>query len=252
MAGVPACFSTAKNYFVRGLRIAPIVSVKIMMPGIFPLHLVLSLLSSPDPGPVPPGLTAQLPGGREAASRPPPIAPQPATPKPPVEKISGGSAVLPRLSSHFGRRGDPLRKMTAMHYGIDIPGALGTPVLASAPGVVRFAGTAGSYGGMIEIDHDGAIDTRYAHLSRILVRPGARVERGQPVALMGSTGRSTGSHLHFEVRVGGHAVDPLRYLAGDAPVPAKAWPAKAWIASDAPHISAFARARADEQQGRAF
>jgi murein DD-endopeptidase MepM/ murein hydrolase activator NlpD len=100
---------------------------------------------------------------------------------------------------------------------------------------------------MIEIDHDGAIDTRYAHLSRILVRPGARVEQGQPVALMGSTGRSTGSHLHFEVRVGGHAVDPLRYLASDAPAPSKTW-----IASDAPHISAFARARADEQQERAF
>lgn len=241
-----------QNYFIRGLRIAPNDSVRIMMPGIFPLHLVLSLLSSPDPGPVPPGITAQLPGGREAASRPSLIEPQPVTPEPPVEKVSYGSAALPRLSSHFGRRGDPLRKVAAMHHGIDIPGALGTPVLASAPGVVRFAGTAGSYGGMIEIDHDGVVGTRYAHLSRILVRPGVRVEQGQLVALMGSTGRSTGSHLHFEVRVGGHAVDPLRYLAGDAPAPTRAWLAKAWIASDAPHISAFARVRADERQGRAF
>ncbi|WP_235537034.1 M23 family metallopeptidase [Sphingomonas sp. Root241] len=137
--------------------------------------------------------------------------------------------------------------MAAIHYGVDIPGRMGTPVLASAPGVVRFAGAAGSYGEMVEIDHDGALATRYAHLSRILVRPGTRVEQGQPVALMGSTGRSTGSHLHFEVRVGGRAVDPLAYLGVSTPQPVKAW-----IKADTPHISAFARARAGQSQGRAF
>jgi len=156
-------------------------------------------------------------------------------------------ATLPRLSSHFGRRGDPFRRTAAMHYGLDMPGRLGTPVLASAPGVVRFAGPAGSYGEMVEIAHDGALATRYAHLSRILVRPGARVEQGQPVALMGSTGRSTGSHLHFEVHVGGRAVDPLPWLGSVTPVSAKAW-----IAPEAPHISAFARARAEKLEGRAF
>jgi len=134
-----------------------------------------------------------------------------------------------------------------MHHGIDMPGRLGTPVLASAPGVVRFAGAAGSYGEMVEIDHDGALATRYAHLSKILVHPGDRVELGQAVALMGSTGRSTGSHLHFEVRIGGRAVDPLRYLGGESPAPARAW-----IEPDAPHMSAFARARADHLQGRDF
>ncbi|WP_253190436.1 M23 family metallopeptidase [Sphingomonas sp. LM7] len=198
-----------------------------------------------------PGITPELPGGRDAAFRPAPADPAPMK-EPPIEPeapaSSGIRAALPRLSSHFGRRGDPFRRTSAMHYGIDIPGRLGTPVLASAPGVVRFAGNAGSYGGMVEIAHDGAVDTRYAHLSRILVRPGTRVEQGQPVALMGSTGRSTGSHLHFEVRVAGTAVDPLPYL-GTATSPTVA---KAWIASDAPHISAFAKARADGQQGRAF
>ncbi len=134
-----------------------------------------------------------------------------------------------------------------MHYGVDIPGRQGTPVLASASGMVRFAGAAGSYGEMVEIDHDGALATRYAHLSRILVRPGAHVEQGEPIALMGSTGRSTGSHLHFEVRIGGRAVDPLPYLGPEARSPPKAW-----IEPDAPHISAFARARANLLQGRAF
>lgn len=198
-----------------------------------------------------PGVTPELPGGREAASRPARGEPVGVVPESPVEaaprEASHVRLSLPRLSSHFGRRGDPFLGVAKMHYGIDIPGRLGTPVLASAPGVVRFAGMAGGYGEMVEIDHDGAFDTRYGHLSRILVRPGTRVELGQPVALMGSTGRSTGSHLHFEVRVAGRAVDPLRYLAMELPAPAKAW-----IAPDAPHISAFAKARADEAQGRAF
>jgi murein DD-endopeptidase MepM/ murein hydrolase activator NlpD len=220
-----------------------------MMPGLLPLHLVLALLSSPDPGPVAPGIT-ELPGGGSPAFRARAVDAAPA-PRSPIETEHRDPpemrAALPRLSSHFGQRGDPFRRGARMHYGVDMPGRLGTPVLASAPGVVRFAGPAGSYGGMVEIDHDGALATRYAHLSRILVRPGDRVELGQAVALMGSTGRSTGSHLHFEVRVGGRAVDPLPYLGGEAPAPGRAW-----IEPDPPHISAFARARADQLQGRDF
>lgn len=221
-----------------------------MMPGLLPFHLVLLLSSSPDSEPVAPGIT-ELPGGSRAAFRggdadmPAPV------PEPQVEAeprdVPEPRVTLPRLSSRFGRRGDPFRRVAAIHYGVDIPGRMGTPVLASAPGVVRFAGAAGSYGEMVEIDHDGALATRYAHLSRILVRPGTRVEQGQPVALMGSTGRSTGSHLHFEVRVGGRAVDPLAYLGVSTPQPVKAW-----IKADTPHISAFARARAGQSQGRAF
>ena len=196
-----------------------------------------------------PGIT-ELPDGRGATSRVEPAEPETPAPMPVVAEPRAPSlSVTPRLSSQFGRRGDPFRQVSAMHYGIDIPGRLGTPVLASAPGVVRFAGSAGSYGGMVEIDH-GGVATRYAHLSQIMVRPGARVAQGQPVALMGSTGRSTGSHLHFEVRVAGRAVDPLGYLGRATSLPAWA-PAKAWIAPEAPHISAFAKARAD-QPGPAF
>jgi murein DD-endopeptidase MepM/ murein hydrolase activator NlpD len=215
-----------------------------MMPGLLPLHLVLSLLSSPDPGPVAPGIT-ELPGGNSAAfhARVVEAPPRAVLQDAPVEM----RAALPRLSSRFGRRGDPFRRTAAMHYGLDMPGRLGTPVLAAAPGVVHFAGNAGSYGEMVEIEHDGAFATRYAHLSRILVQPGSAVEQGQPIALMGSTGRSTGSHLHFEVRIAGRAVDPLPWLGGTAPISRKAW-----IAPEAPHISAFAQARAEKLEGRAF
>jgi murein DD-endopeptidase MepM/ murein hydrolase activator NlpD len=221
-----------------------------MMPGLLPLHLVLSLLSSPDRGPVAPGIT-ELPDGNRAAFRGDVVETPAPSPKPQVEVETpapgAARATFPKLSSGFGRRGDPFRRTAAIHYGVDIPGRIGTPVLASAPGVVRFAGAAGSYGEMVEIDHDGALATRYAHLSRILVRPGTRVEQGQLVALMGSTGRSTGSHLHFEVRVGGRAVDPLAYLGAATPQPVMTW-----IKTEAPHISAFARARAEQSQERAF
>lgn len=221
-----------------------------MMPGIVPLHLALLLTSPPDVGRGP-GITPELPDGVDATFRLATATPTlPAKPMIVAEPRAASARVsLPRLSSRFGRRGDPVRGTPAVHYGIDIPGRLGTPVLAAAAGTVRFAGIAGSYGGMVEIAHGGALDTRYAHLSRILVRPGAHVEQGEPIALMGSTGRSTGSHLHFEVRVGGNAVDPLAWF-GDA---GTALASRARTTPEPPHISVFARARAAaESQGRAL
>ena len=125
-----------------------------------------------------------------------------------------------------------------MHYGIDIPGRAGTPVYAAEGGVVRFAGRAGGYGNLIEIVHPGGARTRYGHLSAILVPAGTEVARGEPIARMGSTGRSTGSHLHFELRTNGRAVDPLPHLGGAAP----AREAGA-VTPTAQHVSAFARAR---------
>src|SRR3546814_16364619 len=88
-----------------------------------------------------------------------------------------------------------------MHAGVDIPGPIGTPIYATADGIVERAGRAGGYGNLVEIDHGKGIETRYGHLSKILVKPNQRVKRGQGVALMGSTGRSTGRHLHYEVRI---------------------------------------------------
>jgi len=116
------------------------------------------------------------------------------------------------FTSNFGIRSDPFRGTAAMHAGVDIPGPVGTPVYATADGIVDHAERSGGYGNMVEIDHGKGIATRYGHLSRILVASGTRVTRGQLIALMGSTGRSTGPHLHYEVRIDGHAVNPVPFL----------------------------------------
>ena len=122
----------------------------------------------------------------------------------PVERLA--------FTSNFGIRSDPFRGTAAMHAGVDIPGPTGTPVYATADGTVGRAERAGGYGNLVEIDHGKGIATRYGHLSKILVPAGTHVRRGQLIALMGSTGRSTGSHLHYEVRIDGHAVNPAPFL----------------------------------------
>ncbi|MGK6325056.1 M23 family metallopeptidase [Sphingomonas sp. DT-51] len=122
----------------------------------------------------------------------------------PVQKL--------QFTSNFGIRSDPFRGTAAMHAGVDIPGPSGTPIYATADGVISHAGRQGGYGNMVEINHGKGIATRYGHLSKILVSDNTRVKRGQLIALMGSTGRSTGPHLHYEVRIDGHAVNPVPFL----------------------------------------
>jgi len=132
-------------------------------------------------------------------------------------------------ASGFGWRIDPFTGRTAFHEGIDFPSPIGTPIMAAAGGVVVAAEFHHEYGNMLEIDHGNDIVTRYAHTSKILVNVGDIVRRGQHVADIGSTGRSTGAHLHFEVLVKGVQQDPhkflsagaeqARILAGDAVVP---------------------------------
>jgi murein DD-endopeptidase MepM/ murein hydrolase activator NlpD len=116
------------------------------------------------------------------------------------------------VNSGFGVRSDPFRGGRAMHAGVDIPGPIGTPIYATADGIVGRTGWVGGYGNLIELEHGKAIQTRYGHLSSISVTPGMRVKRGQQIGLMGSTGRSTGSHLHYEVRLDGRAVNPIPFL----------------------------------------
>jgi len=116
------------------------------------------------------------------------------------------------LTSGFGVRSDPFRGRAAMHAGIDLAGPYGTPVLATADGVVGRTEYSGGYGNLVELDHGRGIQTRYGHLSRSLVRAGQKVKRGDVIALMGSTGRSTGSHLHYEVRIDGRAVNPVPFM----------------------------------------
>ncbi|UYY59530.1 M23 family metallopeptidase [Sphingomonas sp. S2-65] len=116
------------------------------------------------------------------------------------------------FTSHFGVRSDPFRGTAAMHAGVDIPGAIGTPIYATADGVISHAGRQGGYGNLVQINHGRGLETRYGHLSKILVADNTKVHRGQLIGLMGSTGRSTGSHLHYEVRMDGRAVNPVPFL----------------------------------------
>jgi len=116
-----------------------------------------------------------------------------------------------RISSRFGYRRDPFRRRLALHAGIDFKAAYGSPVLATAPGTVVRAGWMGSYGKLVEIRHDNGLVTRYAHLSRIRVRAGQRVRAGDRIGRLGNTGRSTGPHLHYEVRLFGKPVNPARF-----------------------------------------
>lgn len=116
------------------------------------------------------------------------------------------------LSSNFGMRTDPFTGRLAMHRGVDFAGKLGSPVVAAAAGVVAWSGPRYGYGNLVEIDHGKGFVTRYAHNLQNLVRAGQSVRKGQQIARMGSSGRSTGPHVHFEVLRNGHPVNPLYYM----------------------------------------
>ena len=116
------------------------------------------------------------------------------------------------ISSYFGERADPFDGLEAFHKGVDFAGSPGSPVVAVAAGVVTWAGERTGYGKLIEINHGDGFTTRYAHNERTLVTVGQTVKRGERIALMGSTGRSTGPHVHFEVLRNGRQVNPLSFI----------------------------------------
>ncbi|MDP9120527.1 MAG: M23 family metallopeptidase [Acidobacteriota bacterium] len=135
-----------------------------------------------------------------------------------VRWISSTPSIAPVrgiLTSGFGYRSDPMTHGPGVHQGIDIAAAAGQPVHASANGVVMEASIQGGYGQAVYVAHGFGLATRYGHLSEIAVRPGQKVRRGDIVGRVGSTGRSTGYHLHYEVRIDGEAVDPLAYILDD-------------------------------------
>jgi murein DD-endopeptidase MepM/ murein hydrolase activator NlpD len=117
------------------------------------------------------------------------------------------------ISSHFGRRADPITGRAAFHAGVDFAGAPGSKIIAVGPGVVTFSGYRTGYGYLVEITHPTGYVTRYGHNSRNLVRVGESVQKNDPIAVIGSTGRSTGTHVHFEVLRDGNVLNPTKYLA---------------------------------------
>jgi len=124
------------------------------------------------------------------------------------------------ITSRFGVRTDPFRRRPAMHTGIDFRSPTGQPARATAAGKVVSAGYEGGYGNMVEIDHGGGITTRFAHLSKITAKKGQTIAKGDVVGNTGSTGRSTGPHLHYEIRVNGKAIDPMTFIrAGERLLP---------------------------------
>jgi murein DD-endopeptidase MepM/ murein hydrolase activator NlpD len=138
-----------------------------------------------------------------------------------LDNLADGAIAVPsdkpvrtaEFTSGYGVRSDPFNGGHARHMGIDLAGPMGTPIYATADGIVSEAGwNSGGYGNLIKLDHGRGIETRYGHLSAILVHAGQRVTRGQQIARMGSTGRSTGSHLHYEVRIDTRAVNPIPFM----------------------------------------
>jgi murein DD-endopeptidase MepM/ murein hydrolase activator NlpD len=118
----------------------------------------------------------------------------------------------PKVTSGYGYRRDPMRGGHAMHSGIDLVGRANAAVHATAPGIVKKAGRSGAYGNIIVIQHKNGVETVYAHLKRVYVKAGQKIGRGNVIGVQGSTGRSTGAHLHYEVRLNGKATNPMRFL----------------------------------------
>ncbi len=127
-----------------------------------------------------------------------------------------------KFSSGYGYRNAPTRGASRNHKGIDIPGPVGTPIYATADGLIGRAQWVGGYGKYVEINHGNSVQTRYGHLSAMNVMPGQRIKKGDILGYMGSTGRSTGSHLHYEVRIAGEAINPSAFLSPLNPADANA------------------------------
>lgn len=138
----------------------------------------------------------------------------------PQPSVASGSGSAPQglpvrwsgMTSRFGMRLNPVLNQVRLHAGVDLRAAIGDPVHATSGGVVMSAGWQGAYGLAVRIDHGKGVETRYAHLSRLNVAPGQTIKPGDVIGFVGSTGRSTGPHLHYEVRRNGHAVDPSSTL----------------------------------------
>lgn len=181
---------------------------------------MLALVLAPPVAAAAPAGPATLPTGEDAVPLGMGLAAPAALPPAPAYVDSSLAPDLPLqvpLSSPFGWRADPMGAGGRFHAGVDLPAPAGSPARATRAGTVVFAGWAGGYGNMVAIDHGGGWRTRYAHLARLLVYAGEFVAAGAVVGTIGSTGRSTGPHLHYELRLHGAALDPLLRVAQSLP-----------------------------------
>jgi murein DD-endopeptidase MepM/ murein hydrolase activator NlpD len=158
---------------------------------------------------LPPERARPLALAKAGTPAPPATIPSPATFDLTALSTSPIAAMSPDESSGFGWRDDPMRHDRRFHYGTDFRSKPGTPVLAAGAGVVVFAGRQGGYGNCVYLDHGGGVLTRYGHMRKITTHNGDAIDAGDQIGEVGSTGRSTGPHLHFEIRLDGRAVDPV-------------------------------------------
>lgn len=162
----------------------------------------------------PPPTTATATTAVPATTQPAP-APEAAPPPPLAVNLAVTPSIWPArgtITSGFGWRISPFGDGNELHAGIDIAYTMGAPVLATADGEVVVSGAAGGYGNLVQIDHGNGIATLYGHNSQLLVSVGQAVKKGQIIALAGSTGKSTGPHVHYEIRINNTPVDPMKYL----------------------------------------
>ena len=129
-----------------------------------------------------------------------------------IQSVPLGPPVPGTITSKFGKRIDPINKRMAFHSGIDIRNRRGTKIAAPADGKVVSRGYTRGYGNFLEIDHGGGFHTRYLHMKKSLVKRGEQVKRGQDIGLVGNTGRSTGPHLHYEIKYKDKAIDPIKFV----------------------------------------
>lgn len=170
--------------------------------------LLKQLSNGGGPAPAEPVIPQPAMTAPEAKAEPAPVAAPTAAPVEEEQGFRFPLKELKRISSPFGERKDPFTGRERFHHGMDIAANAGTPVFSAAPGKVIFSGKKGGYGNMIEVLHDNGLVTRYGHNAENLVREGDIVSPSRPIARVGSTGRSTGPHLHFEVLKDGKALDP--------------------------------------------
>ncbi len=196
-------FLNARNYFIRGLAVALLSLVSAQ-----PAFAESAAGAKGGPFEAVKPLTTPAPSFKQLFMSWKQLEKPQATVAIPSAQPVKGTA----LTSGYGVRSDPFRGRAAMHAGIDLAGPLGTAIYATADAIVGRSEWANGYGNLIELTHGRGIQTRYGHLTRSVVRAGQRVKRGELIGYMGSTGRSTGSHLHYEVRIDGKAVNPVPFM----------------------------------------